>query len=213
VVEGAEALYALFGLPFRILYCGRNLGFAGACNLGTREATGQLLLLLNSDVLPLADGWLGRLRSMLTAEVGAVGGRLLYEDGSIQHAGMVNESYQPWGGLEIGTHPGKGFPERLLPAWRKNPPAATAACLLMRRSEYLDLGGLSRAFIIGDFEDIDLCRRLRARGRTIRIAQDARLYHLERQSIAGLGDASWRQSLTAYNCWLSNMRAATAQAD
>jgi len=213
VVEGAEALYALFGLPFRILYCGRNLGFAGACNLGAREASGALLLLLQSDVFPLADGWLGRLRSMLTTEVGAVGGRLLYEDGSVQHAGMVNEPYQPWDGLEISTHPGKGFPERLLPAWREDPPAATAACLLMRRSEYLDLGGLSRAFITGDFEDVDLCRRLRAHGRTIRVAQDARLYHLERQSVAGLDDKSSQQSVSAYNCWLVEQRAATADAE
>jgi GT2 family glycosyltransferase len=213
VVEGAEALYALLGLPFRILYCGRNLGFSGACNLGAREANGDLLLLLNSDVLPIEDGWLGRMRSVLTGEVAAVGARLLYEDGSVQHAGMVTESYHPWGGLQISTHPGKGFPERTLPPWREDPPAATAACLLMRRSEYLDQGGLSRAFIIGDFEDVDLCRRLRAHGRTIRVAQDARLYHLERQSIAGLGEASWRQSLTAYNCWLSNMRAARARPD
>ena len=213
VLEAADALYLLFGLPFRVLYCGRNLGFSGACNLGAREARSELLLLLNSDVFPIAEGWLGQMRSALTPEVGAVGARLLYEDGSVQHAGMRNEPYHAWDGLDISTHPGKGFPEALLPELDADWPAATAACLLMRRAEYLAHGGLSQAFVTGDFEDGDLCRRLREAGRRIRIAQNARLYHLERQSISGLGDESWRQWLTLYNCWLFNERAHALRAE
>lgn len=207
ITAAADGLYRVFGLPFRVLFCGRNLGFSGACNLGAAEATGDLLLLLNSDVFPIEPGWLQRMQSELEPTVAVVGARLLYEDGLVQHSGMGTESYGPWGGLDISTHPGKGLPESLIQPRQSSWPAVTAACLLMRRQEYLDQGGLSEEFVIGDFEDADLCRRLRDGGREIRVAQQARLYHLERQSLSGIGGDQWRQWLTLYNCWLFNERA------
>jgi GT2 family glycosyltransferase len=69
-----------------------------------------------------------------------------------------------------------------------------------------ELGGFSEDYIVGDFEDSDLCLRAREAGRRNYIASDVELFHLERQSQQLIGDASWRRNLTAYNCWLHNRR-------
>jgi GT2 family glycosyltransferase len=71
---------------------------------------------------------------------------------------------------------------------------------------YRELGGLSEDYIIGDFEDSDLCLRAAAAGRRNYVALDVELYHLERQSQARIGDAQWRNNLTLYNCWLHDQR-------
>jgi GT2 family glycosyltransferase len=213
VLPAVDALHRVFGLPLALVYCGENLGFSGACNLGARVARGELLLLLNSDVVPLADGWLEPMVAALGGhEVGAVGARLLYEDHAVQHAGMAFEPFAPWPGLRIAVHPGKGFPDALLPAAGAALQGVTAACLLMRRREYAALGGLWDGFAVADFEDADLCVRITASGKRIVLAPGARLYHLERQSIA-TGDQAgapggWRDTLTLYNCWLFNRRLA-----
>jgi len=88
----------------------------------------------------------------------------------------------------------------------REPDAVTAACVLVEAALFRDLGGFSEDYIIGDFEDSDLCLRARARGRVNRVALDTELYHLERQSQNRLGDALWRTNLTIYNCWLHNRR-------
>jgi GT2 family glycosyltransferase len=204
IVTSSEALHSIFGLPFTIVYTGDNLGFSGACNLGARVARGTLLLLMNSDVFPAANGWLEPMIAALDYEVGAVGARLLYEDKAIQHTGLAFEPFGPWRGLHIITHPGKGLPDRLLPDSEFISAGATAACLLMRRTDYGQVGGLSERFIIGDFEDGDLSVRLTRMGKHIVTTPDARLYHLERQSIGNIGETRWREMLSLYNCWLFN---------
>ncbi|MFN2199745.1 MAG: glycosyltransferase family 2 protein [Caldilineaceae bacterium] len=206
VLASAEALYVLFNVPFILVYCGENLGFSGACNLGVRAAKGQFVVLMNSDVFPIADGWLEPMIDALGEGVGAVGARLLYEDYAVQHAGMAFEPLGAWQGLKIITHPGKGVPDRLLGANHRFNVGATAACLLMRRADYSAIGGLSEDFVIGDFEDGDLCVRLGTAGKSVVTVSSARLYHLERQSIRNIGDNHWREMLTLYNCWLFNRR-------
>jgi GT2 family glycosyltransferase len=86
----AAELHALYGLPFKLIKLNRNAGFAIANNIGASHATGRLLVLLNSDVLPVSAGWLRTMRDFYEATpgIGALGPKLLYEDGSIQHAGM-----------------------------------------------------------------------------------------------------------------------------
>jgi GT2 family glycosyltransferase len=82
----------------------------------------------------------------------------------------------------------------------------TAACALIDADLYRELGGFSEDYIVGDFEDSDLCLRAAVAGRRSRVALDVELYHLERQSQNRVGDAIWRANLTAYNCWLHNQR-------
>ena len=86
----AAELYPVYNIPFRVATLDANVGFAGACNAGASLAYGRLLLLLNSDVLPGEPGWLTRMASFYdaTPNIGALGPKMLYEDDSIQHAGM-----------------------------------------------------------------------------------------------------------------------------
>jgi GT2 family glycosyltransferase len=81
----------------------------------------------------------------------------------------------------------------------------TGACMVMRRSLALDLGGFDESFIIGDFEDADLCLKVRARGLSCAIASDVQLYHLERKSQAA-PNQNWRMNLTLYNGWVHQRR-------
>jgi GT2 family glycosyltransferase len=196
----AQDLLALHGVAFRLVFLRRNLGFAGATNAGVSVATGRLILLLNSDVLPDRPGWLSRLVSGYDAieDIGAVGPKLLYEDDSIQHAGMWFEKPQgssTWANL----HYYKGLHRRFPPANVARPvPGITGACLLMDRRLYSEIGGLAGAFVQGDFEDSDLCLRLRARGRSCWYLPEVELYHLEGQSYPD----ELRRTVAAYNGWL-----------
>ena len=102
-------------MPFRVVHYGQNLGFAGANNVGAQLARAPLLLLLNSDVIPTAHGWISdagaRLCSRFPA-AGAVGPLLLFADGSVQHAGMRPLVDPALPGFIWNSHPGKGAPWR-----------------------------------------------------------------------------------------------------
>jgi len=136
---------------------------------------------------------------------GLLGAKLLYEDGSVQHAGMTFRRHAPWGGLWINEHSHKGQSAVGLTGLRKVH-AVTAACALIDAGLYRKLGGLSEDYIIGDFEDSDFCLRAVAAGRHSWVALDIELYHLERQSQARIGDTQWRTNLTLFNCWQHQQR-------
>jgi GT2 family glycosyltransferase len=200
-------LYGVYQVPFVVAFPGANLGFAGANNFGAEVARGQKLLLMNSDVLPKRPGWLGELLRVHSSvpTPGLLGVKLLYEDGSIQHAGMVFRRLPAWGNLWTNHHPSKGQSPVGLSGVRQVA-AVTAACVLIEAALYRELGGFSEDYIIGDFEDSDLCLRASLAGRRNYVALDTELYHLERQSQNRVGDAEWRTNLTVYNCWLHNGR-------
>ena len=205
--HNCPGLYRTYGLPFVCAYPGANLGFAGATNFGATLANAPYLLMLNSDVMPARPGWLDQLIATYKSQpkTGVLGAKLIYEDGSIQHAGMVSRRYEGWGGLWINEHLHKGLNPSHLKGVQSSE-TVTAACALIDTELFRSVGGLSEDYIIGDFEDSDLCHRVRAGGRTNRVALDVALYHLERQSQAMNGDVRWRQGLTLYNCWLHNSR-------
>lgn len=172
----------------------QNSGFAGATNAGARLGRGRYLVLLNSDVIPAAPGWTQTMQQTLEADesIGAVGARLLYEDGAVQHAGM--DHVRDSSGLWKVVHPGKGLRTHL----PSRPVAGvTAACMMMRADLYAALGGLSEDYVIGDFEDSDLCFKIRETGKSIWFCADAVLYHLERQS---MGEGSrYTPAIRRYN--------------
>jgi GT2 family glycosyltransferase len=207
VRQVAPDLAQLYDLPFRLVYAGRNLGFAGATNLGASQARGEYLLLMNSDVMPRRFHWL---RELIAAyrrvpKAGALGPKLLYEDQSIQHAGMRFVRYQAWGDMWVNEHPGKGLTDQLgdapIPC-----DALSGACLLIETALYHRVGGLSEDYIIGDFEDSDLCLKLLQAGRRNWLIPSVALYHLERQSQSLRGEADWRSNLTLLNCWTHHQR-------
>jgi O-antigen biosynthesis protein len=179
-----HGLHALYALPIRLLVMPGNYGFAAASNAGATVARGAALLFLNSDVIPTAPGWLPALLGALQADsrLAAVGPKLLFDDGSLQHAGLYfsRDLLGKW----YNRHYHKGLPRDFAPACvDRRVPAVTGACLLVRRSLIEELGGFSEDYIIGDYEDSDLCLRLRHAGHEIGYVAKVELFHLERQSI------------------------------
>jgi GT2 family glycosyltransferase len=198
----AADLHPIYQIPFRVALLERNAGFAGACNAGAALARGRLLLLLNSDVLPDRPGWLGTMRDFYdaTPNIGALGPKLMYEDGSIQHAGMY---YHRLAGssLWVDGNYYKGM-HRTLPAANvaRRVPLVSGACLMVDRALYDRLGGLPTIYVQGDYEDADFCLQLSTEGLDNWYLPDAELYHLEGQSYA----AEARRALNRYNMWLHN---------
>jgi GT2 family glycosyltransferase len=192
----------LFDVPFRVVWYGRNLGFAGANNAGAQLARADKLLLLNSDVIPQQPGWLGTLETALDElpEAGAVGPLLQFGDGSIQHAGMHPRRDPQLPGFLLNTHPGMGLQWEGSDAAYEQP-LLTAACLILRTEDYADYGGFDEGYVIGDFEDSDLCLGLRTRGKRLYVVPEARLWHLERQSQTLGNVAGVRQLVTLFNGW------------
>ena len=205
VKRSCETLKRLYKISFNILYLECNLGYAGANNAGVRAATAENILLLNSDVMPIHSGWLAKLLASTEATIDKTlcGVRLLYEDNSVQHDGMAFFASPFVDDLWTNIHPGKGLPADIFssheyPVQRQ---AVTGACLLIKKSNYEKIGGLDERYILGDFEDSDLCMRARQHGLDILLAEDIVLYHLERQSQSLVTTSRWKQELTYYNCW------------
>jgi len=151
-------------------------------------------------VLPERPGWLHKLVNFYdsTPNVGAVGPKLLFEDDSIQHAGLFFRS-APASNVWSNEHFFKGL-HRSLPASAatRRVPAVTAACMLVERALYEEVGGFRACFVKGDFEDSDLCLRFEERGRPSWYFADVALYHLEGQSY----ESSSRMHAWRYNAWL-----------
>ncbi len=176
---------ALYRLGVTLVVMRRNAGYAAATNAGARQARGGLLVLLNSDVFPKSKGWLPCMAQFYESspQIGTLAPKLLYEDDSIQHAGMYfsRAAFPFW----INLHYCKGYPEAHARASvSRAVPAVTGACLMIGRDLYQEVGGLSTAYVIGDFEDSDLCLKVAQTGRQNWYYADAALYHLERQSVA-----------------------------
>lgn len=190
---------ALYRVPFETVINPHNLGFAGANNRGAALARAPHLLLLNSDVLPAHDGSLElMLRAMQSHEdtIGALGARLLFDNGGIQHMGMEfvreDDLEGELGRVWLNEHPLKGVNAGFTASEQlelQEVEAATAACLMLRTDRFLSLGGLSSHYVVGDFEDSDLCLKVRRDGLGIYVDLAATFFHLERQSV-GLNEQS-----------------------
>jgi GT2 family glycosyltransferase len=205
VRQAASDLQKIYPIAFDILYLHHNLGYAGANNQGVKHADSNTLLLLNSDVMPIDKGWLKQLLELSAndLETSIIGARLLYEDNTIQHDGMRFFSSPFRNNLWTNVHPGKGLPADLFStnSVLVDREAVTGACMLLSRQNFLDIGGFDESYILGDYEDSDLCLRARRQGLTIKHAEQVKLYHLERQSQSLVSTDSWKEELTYYNCW------------
>jgi len=179
-----RGLQHLYELPLTLVVLERNSGFAAATNAAAGQAGGNSVLLLNSDVVPTRPGWLEALQSArASTEAVAATPKLLFEDGSLQHAGLyfARDSDGRW----FNTHYHKGRPR----GWPGSDtprmvPGGTGAALLIERAQFEAVGGVCEDYIIGDYEDSDLCLRLQAAGGRIVYEPRAELFHFERRSIA-----------------------------
>lgn len=200
-VSHAQYLHRLYKVPFKWIWGDANRGFSGANNLGVQHAKGSYLLFMNSDVFPKQSGWLLPLVENLAndADLGAVGPRLVFADGSIQHAGMVFMRREELG-IWINHHPNMGLDPSLDPIKEiTRVPAITGACLLIRRHDFERIEGWDSGYLIGDFEDSDLCLKLRAAGLGVAYNPNVQLVHLERQSFKLLDQDAFRHRVTLYN--------------
>jgi GT2 family glycosyltransferase len=198
--------YLLYGLPVRLIVMERNSGYALACNAGAEQARGRYLAMINSDVVPLNSGWLEQLCAslMMDETVGAVGGKLLYADNSIQHAGL--KFIQDEKGRWFNHHYFKGYPRQYRTASQsREVPGVTGACLVVSRADFETVGGFSTDFVIGDYEDSDLCLKIRQLNRKIYYIGDVELYHFERVSIKSNADYTHGVA-SQYNRWLHQTR-------
>ncbi|MDP8285648.1 MAG: glycosyltransferase, partial [Candidatus Electryonea clarkiae] len=138
-----------------------NEGFAKACNKGSKEAKGKYVLFLNNDT-EVQKGWLSAMmRAMQEGEeVGIVGAKLLFPDGKIQHVGVVFDDDC------IPSHLYQNGPSNLPQIQnRRYYQVVTAACTLIRKNLFRQLGGFDEGFR-NSFEDVDFC--LRARRMSVR---------------------------------------------
>lgn len=198
--KAASELFDLYRVPFRVAVLSRNGGYSVANNRGASLAEGRLLLLLNSDVLPDRPGWLSRMTAFYDEkdEIGALGPKLLFEDDTLQHAGLYFRR-PPDGGAWENEHYFKGLHRDLPEANVIRPvPAVSGACLMISRDLYEELEGLRGMYVQGDYEDTDLCLRLRESGRETWYLPEVELYHLEGQSYS----LETRTAMSRYNVWL-----------
>jgi GT2 family glycosyltransferase len=197
----ATSCLARFARPFRLLTLGANIGYGPANNVGLAHARADTVCFLNSDVFPKRADWLESMLETLRSDrrIGIVGAYLHYEDDTIQHEGCSFAPLAEFGGWTFCLHPNKGFApgtdESVLTV-----EAVTGACLLIPTSLVRGFGGFDEGYVIGDFEDADLCRKVTGKGLRCVVDRRAQLYHLERQSQGGQ-QSTWRLNLTLYNAW------------
>src|SRR3989344_2950402 len=171
--------------------------FSEVCNYGVKKAHGDYLLLLNNDTEIIEPKWidylLGFAQQLL---VGAVGAKLLYPNGRIQHAGIIFDPKNKINGLTLPDHAYKcrfnnidyGLDNPRLYSMN-NYLAVTGACLMIDRKKYTNVGGFDGQFQIA-FNDVDLCLSLFTKGYFNVCIPDPILIHHESVSVKKLADSS-----------------------
>lgn len=157
VESWGESLVRVLRYPYPFNYSAIN-------NMAAQAARGEYLVLLNNDTAILREDWLdAMLNHAQRPEVGVVGAKLLYPDGRIQHAGVVLGLRGPADHPFIGeAMDAPGYMQRL--QVDQNYSAVTAACLMIRKSLYEEVGGLDEQAFKVSYNDVDLCLKTREAG-------------------------------------------------
>jgi GT2 family glycosyltransferase len=152
--------------------------FSRKLNFAVAHAASPYVVLLNDDVEVISPDWLdAMLEYALQPEIGAVGAKLFYPDGRLQHVGVVTGVCGVAAHL-LHQHPGTSMGCGGLAALPRNCTAVTGACLLTRRELYDAVGGFDEQLVV-DFNDVDYCLKLRRAGYRIVYTPHAKLYHHE----------------------------------
>jgi GT2 family glycosyltransferase len=184
-----------------------NYGYAGSNNIGAQVARGKALLFMNSDIWVDTPAPIDRAEKLLADKsYHIMGFRLLYEDGTVQHDGMSFRSSNLMHNLLLADHPRKGTPPDNDVGTVADVAAVTGALMMIDKDYFLEVGQFDKAYIKGDFEDADLCLKVRWLGGRVGLYKTNDIYHLERQSIRLMGGESSRLALTYLNCITFNER-------
>jgi len=179
----------------RVLRYDRPFNYSAMNNFAVAAASGELVCLLNNDTEVISADWLDEMVGhAIQARVGAVGAKLYYPDGRVQHAGDVVGA----GGCANHLHSmiardDPGYCNRAIVA--QDLSAVTAACLLTWKSIYLAMGGLDARFLRVAFNDVDYCLKLGMAGYRVIWTPHAELFHHE--SVSRGKERGWRKTLRA----------------
>jgi GT2 family glycosyltransferase len=155
---------------------------AAKMNLGSRAATGAVLIFLNDDIEIISPDWIEAMLALLQIPgVGAVGPKLLFETGELQHVGVTVIDATP-------DHPRRSYPREdpghfFSTAGNRNYLAVTGACVMVRRAEFEAIRGFDEGFAV-NYNDVDLCLRLWERGLRSVYCAEVELYHYESRNRA-----------------------------
>jgi GT2 family glycosyltransferase/2-polyprenyl-3-methyl-5-hydroxy-6-metoxy-1,4-benzoquinol methylase len=176
----------------RVLRRPGPFNYSAMNNAAAEEARGQVLVLLNNDIDVIDSGWLTEMVAhAMRPDVGAVGAKLLYPDGRLQHGGIV---LGPEGNmvhaLRFAARNDIGYFGQL--ALTRTMSAVTGACLAVRREIFIHAGGFDEEHLHVAFNEVDLCLRIGALGYRNIWTPFAQMYHLESAS-RGHDDAPERR--------------------
>jgi O-antigen biosynthesis protein len=163
----------------RVLRDDGPFNYSALNNAAVEQAAGTLVALVNNDIEVIAPDWLSEMASLaLQPEIGAVGAKLLYQDDTVQHAGLV----LGMGG--VAGNIGKRFPRAARGYFGRSAltgafSAVTAACLVVRKAVYQEAGGLNETDLAVAYNDVDFCLRLGEAGYRNVWSPFAELYHHE----------------------------------
>lgn len=171
--EDPQMLVYLESFPGRVIRYPEEFNYARIMNVAAREVDGELLLLLNNDTEVIAPEWIeAMIEHAQRSEVAAVGGRLMYPDGRVQHEGIiVGFAGGSAGNVDFGGF--QAFGETI-----RNCSAVTGACMMVRTEVYWELSGFEERLGVA-FNDVDFCLRAREKGYEIVYTPYAHLYHHE----------------------------------
>jgi len=167
----------------RVIRNKQNLGFAKACNQGANAAQGTYLLFLNNDT-EVQYGWMEPLLTVLNEDpsVAACGSKLLFPDGTIQHAGLMVIDDRALPDPLVARHIYYQKPSTFVKAnCMTTYQALTAACLMVRRSAFEDIEGFDEEYWNG-YEDVDLCFKLQQKGWRLVYNHESVVIHHESKS-------------------------------
>ncbi|HEX2862724.1 MAG TPA: glycosyltransferase, partial [Lacunisphaera sp.] len=158
---------------------GEGFNYSRLVNLGTARADTPLVLHLNNDVEALQPGWLEDMAGWLSVPgVGVVGAKLLYPDGTINHAGISISREDGLAHVLFEREPAEDLGPMFLPHAARNVAAVTGACLLTRTDLYRRLGGFDETRLQVAYNDVDYCLRAGAAGFRTVVTPQAVLRHV-----------------------------------
>ena len=166
---------------FHVVTYQGGFNYSAINNFGVRHAKGEYILFLNNDTEVISPFWIREMLGFCQREdTAAVGAKLFYPDGLVQHCGVVVGIANYAGHVQnFKTRRDNGYFGRLRAV--QDISAVTAACMLVKRSVFEEIGGFDESFEVA-FNDVDLCLRIRETGKLIVQDPNVELYHYESKS-------------------------------